>query len=550
MSGANFTPENIRDDDNSRVHRSKTRNNFNYVALALSAIQKYFADALQEVNDKIIKPALRGGFNINDIRYFGTAENVVAKIPSTSSQTVYVTSVVSVLNDLTVPSNISLVVIKGGGFNIASGKTLTINGSFDGQGNAIADLFTGSGSYVFGKAVRLVGAGTPEAAVAAPIGSEYLRNNGSTGTTLYIKESGTGNTGWVVPGSGAVTGSGTSGRVAYWNGASSLTSTADFLFTDGGSGSTSLLTLLNGNNAANSHAGILLQSTGGSGGDPYIEFNPNDGNGVRIFIGSDNSDSNKFKFETGSGLGSGGNNFITFDVANNRLGLQTDTPTYEVDFARSFSAGQTMAVRNTGTSSGGFARLFIQAGTNASDPYILFFAGSGSIVTGTYYAMGPDNSVSGDPFRLESGATGLGSGTLLLEVTAAGIFTLSNATDASAVGTASMALLGGLGVAKKMYLGDDLNNAGNVKINTAGKGLQVKSGANSRMDMANILVAGVVVVANTSVTANTIFLPSVTTAAGTQGALSFVRNAGVGYTINSSNLLDTSTVDVLLVEAT
>lgn len=41
------------------------------------------------------------------------------------------------------------------------------------------------------------GAGTPEGAITAGIGSTYRRTNGSTGTTLYIKESGTGNTGWV-----------------------------------------------------------------------------------------------------------------------------------------------------------------------------------------------------------------------------------------------------------------------------------------------------------------------------------------------------------------
>lgn len=39
--------------------------------------------------------------------------------------------------------------------------------------------------------------GTPEGVVAAKVGSYLLRTNGGTGTTLYIKESGSGNTGWV-----------------------------------------------------------------------------------------------------------------------------------------------------------------------------------------------------------------------------------------------------------------------------------------------------------------------------------------------------------------
>ena len=41
------------------------------------------------------------------------------------------------------------------------------------------------------------GAGTPEAAVTAPIGSLFTRTDGGANTTLYVKESGAGNTGWV-----------------------------------------------------------------------------------------------------------------------------------------------------------------------------------------------------------------------------------------------------------------------------------------------------------------------------------------------------------------
>lgn len=41
------------------------------------------------------------------------------------------------------------------------------------------------------------GSGTPEGTIAAPVGSLYLRTNGGAATSLYVKESGTGNTGWV-----------------------------------------------------------------------------------------------------------------------------------------------------------------------------------------------------------------------------------------------------------------------------------------------------------------------------------------------------------------
>jgi hypothetical protein len=41
------------------------------------------------------------------------------------------------------------------------------------------------------------GEGTPEGALEAPIGSLYTRTDGGASTTLYVKESGTGNTGWI-----------------------------------------------------------------------------------------------------------------------------------------------------------------------------------------------------------------------------------------------------------------------------------------------------------------------------------------------------------------
>lgn len=41
------------------------------------------------------------------------------------------------------------------------------------------------------------GTGTPEGAVTAQVGSLFLRLDGGAGTTLYVKQSGTGNTGWV-----------------------------------------------------------------------------------------------------------------------------------------------------------------------------------------------------------------------------------------------------------------------------------------------------------------------------------------------------------------
>lgn len=40
------------------------------------------------------------------------------------------------------------------------------------------------------------GNGSPEGVIVANVGSMYLRLNGGSGSTLYVKESGTASTGW------------------------------------------------------------------------------------------------------------------------------------------------------------------------------------------------------------------------------------------------------------------------------------------------------------------------------------------------------------------
>lgn len=41
-----------------------------------------------------------------------------------------------------------------------------------------------------------VGTGDPTGVVAAPVGTLFLRLDGGAGTTLYVKEAGTGTAGW------------------------------------------------------------------------------------------------------------------------------------------------------------------------------------------------------------------------------------------------------------------------------------------------------------------------------------------------------------------
>jgi hypothetical protein len=61
--------------------------------------------------------------------------------------------------------------------------------------NALTAIEIVGGSV--GSPVVIRGVGNPENNVVANIGTLYLRSDDNTESTLYIKESGVGNTGWV-----------------------------------------------------------------------------------------------------------------------------------------------------------------------------------------------------------------------------------------------------------------------------------------------------------------------------------------------------------------
>ena len=91
-----------------------------------------------------------------------------------------------------------------------SGPALRAIGSAQGSGSYSSDASPGDGSAISpfaaseyrvgtnsSSGVRITsGSGSPQGVVSAPVGSLYLRTDGAAGSTLYVKESGTGNTGW------------------------------------------------------------------------------------------------------------------------------------------------------------------------------------------------------------------------------------------------------------------------------------------------------------------------------------------------------------------
>ena len=91
-------------------------------------------------------------------------------------------------------------------------------------------------------------------------------------------------------------------------------------------------------------------------------------------------------------------------------------------------------------------------------------------------------------------------------------------------------------------------NGGTLAL-TAGHTLAFNAGSNARVGTGT-LSGGTLAVANTSVTANSIILLSAI-GGGTLanlGALYVIANAGVGFTVNSTNVLDDNHFNYLIVE--
>lgn len=185
--------------------------------------------------------------------------------------------------------------------NTVTGSTGVLSSITNSSGlaSAISDE-TGTGVLVFGTSpsfttqitapkivysgsvIETYGTGTPEGAITADIGSVFHRTDGGSSTTLYVKESGSGNTGWVAygtggGGSGAVS-SGTASQLAYYASSgttvSGLSTANNGVLVTNGSGVPSISTTLpdlnagtftfSGGGTIGGSSGALTLTAGGS----------------------------------------------------------------------------------------------------------------------------------------------------------------------------------------------------------------------------------------------------------------------------------------------
>jgi hypothetical protein len=83
------------------------------------------------------------------------------------------------------------------GFEVDKDGGVVVDGTATGHSKGLGTINIKDKIYFNGGIMVAHGSGTPEGALTAPVGSTFHRSDGGAGTSYYVKESGTGNTGWV-----------------------------------------------------------------------------------------------------------------------------------------------------------------------------------------------------------------------------------------------------------------------------------------------------------------------------------------------------------------
>jgi hypothetical protein len=120
--------------------------------------------------------------------------------------------------------------------------------------------------------------------------------------------------------------------------------------------------------------------------------------------------------------------------------------------------------------------------------------------------------------------------------------------DASSSTDAAVIFSGGVGIAKKLYVGTDGNFAGNISITTAGKTVSIKSGSNAKAGTFT-LSSGAATVSNTAITANSVVCMSLKTASGTIDRAPYLTaiTAGTSFVVEAGSG-DNSTYNYIIIE--
>lgn len=224
------------------------------------------------------------------------------------------------------------------------------------------------------------------------------------------------------------------------------------------------------------------------------------------------------------------------------IGINNTSPSGgQVQITNNQNAATRLVVSNTSSSASARAGvLFTQNGTTqAAD---IEYLGSGFSAGGGFEALRANS-------MLIAGASGASGGLSFgaFETSAAPI-TFTTGGTATANERMRITSTGLIGIGRTPTT-DILEVAGNISLTTAGNKLKIATGTNASLGTAT-LASGTVTVSTTAVTASSkIFLTDATTGALTNvGSVTVgTITAGTSFVINSTNVLDASTVNWLII---
>lgn len=291
------------------------------------------------------------------------------------------------------------------------------------------------------------GSGSPEGVVTGNKCDMYLRSNGGTDTTLYVKESGTGNTGWAPRGGGA----------SAWTNPMTSAAVATIISDETGSGLLVFATspVLTTPNLGTPSALVLTNATGtpssiglaNGTGLPVSTGISGLGSGVATFLATPSS-ANLAAAVTGE-TGSGAVVFgtaptIDAGVFTTSMAVGAGVPTAAIPIFKSFSRNGQIQEQliNTNVGVDNYVEFLVKAKdtnsylgaepANSSDTfgagrgYVVFTsAGAGANTAGGDFFACTGASPAGCYYRFITNSTGAGG--LRLTIDATGLTTASNA---------------------------------------------------------------------------------------------------------------------------
>lgn len=171
--------------------------------------------------------------------------------------------------------------------------------------------------------------------------------------------------------------------------------------------------------------------------------------------------------------------------------------------------------------------------------------GVGGVGTSTTGANGGDYTVNGGAGGVGSATGGVG-GNIKFNAGAGG-----NSGSPGAGGIIQFFTATTTSLLERLRIkatGEVLVSNGQLQVGTAGFGLSIKNGANTKIGTA-VLTAGAVTVSNTTITANSLVFVTSQADGGTPAAVRITaKSVGTSFTITSLNALDISTVAWMIVE--